>query len=182
MRSDRVAAWLVLAIAGTTMVSYNLWHGFHVGMPFYLALLDGLVPVLLAMGLSHMVARRGWFLKGVTILVMLGAMALSIRATGYGVSRATGNLWWLFGLVVDAAALVALQVILTSAADPPADTSDTPEPVTVPPVTMPAVPAVTHNGSNGHKPVTRKPTVAELAAAQGVSVRTYYRNRNGSKP
>lgn len=118
MRSDRIAAWLVLLVAGTTMVSYNLWHGFHSGMPGYLALLDGTVPVLLALGLSHMVARRGRFLKIVTLAVMVGAMVLSVRATGYGVRPATGGLWWLFGAVVDTAALVALQVILTPAPVP----------------------------------------------------------------
>ena len=113
--SDRVAAWLVLAGAGTTMVSFNLWHAFHAGMPGYLALLDGIAPVVLAMGMSHIVARRGWFLKIATVAVMLGAMALSVSATGDVVRPAVGHLWWLFGGVVDSAALVALQVILTPA-------------------------------------------------------------------
>ena len=111
--SDRVAAWLVLAGAGTTMVSFNLWHAFHAGMPGYLALLDGVAPVVLAMGMSHIVRRRGWFLKIATVAVMLGAMALSVSATGEVVHPAVGHLWWLFGAVVDSAALVALQVILT---------------------------------------------------------------------
>jgi hypothetical protein len=112
---DRAAAWLVLAGAGTTTMSFNIWHAFHARMPGYLALLDGIAPVVLAMGMSHIVARRGWFLKIVTGLVMAGAMVLSARATGYGVRPAAGNLWWLFAVVTDAAVLVAFQVIVTPA-------------------------------------------------------------------
>ena len=133
--SDRVAAWLVLAGAGTTMVSFNLWHAFHAGMPGYLALLDGIAPVVLAMGMSHIVARRGWFLKIATVAVMLGAMALSVSATGDVVRPAVGHLWWLFGAVVDSAALVALQVILTPVPEPlPAPAPErTPDPAPVAP-------------------------------------------------
>jgi hypothetical protein len=120
VRSDRVAAWLVLACAGTTMASFNIWHALHSDMPGYLAGLVGVAPVLIAVGLSHVVARSnaGWFLKAVTFLVMVGAMVLSVRATGYVVRLAFGDLWPLFGAVVDAAALVALQVILTPAPEP----------------------------------------------------------------
>jgi hypothetical protein len=112
----RIAAWLVLLGAGITMASFQMWHALHSGMPLYLALLTGVVPVLIAMGLSHVVAhsQAGWFLKTVTFLVMLGAMVLSVRATGYVVRLAFGDMWPLFGAVVDSAALVALQAILTS--------------------------------------------------------------------
>jgi hypothetical protein len=111
----RAAAWLVLAVAGATMVSFNMWHAIHGGIPLLLAVLYGIAPVALAMGLSHVVAAYsgGWFMKAVTFVIMLGAMILSVRATGYVVKPATGNLWPLFGAVVDAAALVALQVILS---------------------------------------------------------------------
>jgi len=112
---DRIAAWLVLAFAGTTMVAFNMWHAIHGGIPLVLAVLYGLAPVVLALGLSHVVAayRGGWFMKGTTFVIMLGAMVLSVRATGYVVKPATGNLWPLFGAVTDAAALMALQVILS---------------------------------------------------------------------
>jgi len=112
---DRIAAWLVLAFAGTTMVAFNMWHAIHGGIPLVLAVLYGLAPVVLALGLSHVVAayRGGWFMKGTTFIIMLGAMILSVRATGYVVKPATGNLWPLFGAVTDAAALMALQVILS---------------------------------------------------------------------
>jgi hypothetical protein len=112
---DRIAAWLVLAFAGTTMVSFNMWHAIHGGIVWPLAVLYGLAPVIVALGLSHMVAayRGGWFMKGVTFAIMLGAMALSIRATGYVVKPASGNLWPLFGIVTDSAALLALQVVMS---------------------------------------------------------------------
>lgn len=117
LTSDQVAAWLVLAGAGLTMASFNIWHALHSEMPGYLAGLVGVAPVLIAMGLSHIVAtRQGWVLKAVTFLVMCGAMVLSVRATGYVVRQAFGNLWPLFGAVVDSAALVALQAILSPSA------------------------------------------------------------------
>jgi len=135
VRSDRVAAWLVLACAGTTMASFNIWHALHSDMPGYLAGLVGVAPVLIAIGLSHVVARSnaGWFLKAVTFLVMVGAMVLSVRATGYVVRLAFGNLWPLFGAVVDSAALVALQVILTPAPEPLPATAPEPAPDPLPP-------------------------------------------------
>lgn len=117
----RGAAWAVLAFAGSTMVSFNIWHALHGGIPqLPLAVLAGVVPVALAMGMSHIVAayRAGRFLKVVTFAVMVGAMVLSVRATGYVVRPAFGPLWWLYGGVVDSAALVALQVILAPAPEP----------------------------------------------------------------
>jgi hypothetical protein len=119
------------------MASFNIWHALHSDMPGYLAFLVGVAPVLIAIGLSHVVARSdaGWFLKAVTFLVMVGAMVLSIRATGYVVRLAFGGLWPLFGAVVDSAALVALQVILTPAPEPlPAPAPEpVPEPAPVAP-------------------------------------------------
>ena len=117
----RGAAWAVLAFAGSTMVSFNIWHALHGGIPqLPLAVLAGVVPVALAMGMSHIVAayRAGGFLRIVTFAVMVGAMVLSVRATGYVVRPAFGPLWWLYGGVVDSAALVALQVILAPAPEP----------------------------------------------------------------
>lgn len=113
----RGAAWIVLVGAGATTMSFNIWHAVHTGMPLGLALLYGTAPVALAMGLSHIVAAHegGWFMKGTTFAVMIGAMVLSVSATGDVVHSSTGRLWWLFGAVVDAAALVALQVILSPA-------------------------------------------------------------------
>lgn len=110
-----IAAWLCMIIAGVTTVTFNCWHAFHSAMAWPVAVLVGIAPVALAMVVSHLVAvsRAGKFLKSVTFAVMLGAMALSVRATGAVVAPAFGNLWWLFGAVIDTGALVALQVLLS---------------------------------------------------------------------
>ncbi|HEX5268915.1 MAG TPA: hypothetical protein VFW33_00445, partial [Gemmataceae bacterium] len=52
-------------------------------------------------------------LRVVTFAVMIGAMVLSIGATGAVVRPAAKGLWWLFGAVVDTAALACLQVLLS---------------------------------------------------------------------
>ena len=113
----RPAAWGVLAAMGGTTLTFNVWHATHAGhMMLPLALLYGFAPVLAAMGLSHIVAAHqgGAFMKAAAFAVMAGAMALSMGATA-AVVRPTGGplLCWLFGIVIDAAALVALQVILS---------------------------------------------------------------------
>jgi hypothetical protein len=110
-----IAAWLCMIIAGVTTVTFNVWHAFHSAMAWPVAVLVGIAPVALAMVVSHLVAvsRAGKFLKTVTFAVMVGAMALSVRATGAVVAPAFGSLWWLFGAVIDTGALVALQVLLS---------------------------------------------------------------------
>lgn len=111
------AAWAVLIGMGGTSVTYNVYHAVHHShMNPFLALLYGLAPVAAAALLSHIVAELdgGWFMKTVTFLVMLGAMALSIGATASVVRPAAGSwMQYLFGAVLDAAALVALQRILS---------------------------------------------------------------------
>jgi hypothetical protein len=97
------------------MVTFNIWHALHTGgLKWLLAIMVGLAPAGLAIGLSHIVAAHngGGVMRGIAFLVMAGAMVLSVSATGDVVRPAVGNLWWLFGAVVDSAALVALQVIL----------------------------------------------------------------------
>jgi len=117
----RGAAWAVLAGAGSTMVTFNIWHALHTGgLRLLLAIMVGLAPAGLAVGLSHIVAayNGGKVMRAVAFAVMAGAMVLSVSATGDVVRPAVGQLWWLFGAVVDSAALVALQVILTPAPEP----------------------------------------------------------------
>jgi hypothetical protein len=134
----RGAAWAVLAGAGSVMVTFNIWHALHTGgLRLLLAVMVGLAPAGLAVGLSHIVAAHngGKVMRGIAFLVMAGAMVLSVSATGDVVRPAVGHLWWLFGAVVDSAALVALQVILAPAPGP------LPSPAPVPlPVTAPAAP------------------------------------------
>jgi hypothetical protein len=117
-RSSAVfAAWAVLVGMGGTSVTYNVYHAVHHGsMNLGLALLYGIAPVFAAALLSHIVAEHdgGRFLQAVTFAVMLGAMTLSIGATASVVEPASGPwMQWLFGAVLDAAALVALRVILS---------------------------------------------------------------------
>ena len=113
-----IAAWAVLVGMGGTSVTYNVYHATHNGsMNLGLALLYGIAPVFAAALLSHIVAEHdgGRFLQAVTFAVMLGAMTLSIGATAAVVEPAAGPwMQWLFGAVLDAAALVALRVILSS--------------------------------------------------------------------
>ena len=112
-----IAAWAVLVGMGGTSVTYNVCHAVsHGSMNLWLALLYGIAPVFAAALLSHIVAEHdgGRFLQGVAFAVMLGAMTLSIGATAAVVKPASGPwMQWLFGAVLDAAALVALRVILS---------------------------------------------------------------------
>ncbi len=118
--SGRAAAWLVLIGMGATQVIFNVFHATHYGhMLIALALLYGVMPPAAAAGLSHIVAvfRWGWFMKAVTFLVMIGGMVMSTSATATVVGPTAGKtvFAWLFGLVMDAAALIALTAILTPA-------------------------------------------------------------------
>jgi len=112
------AAWTILIAMGGTSVTYNVWHAVHGGhMPAGLALLYGLAPVAAAILLSHIVAEYdgGWFLQGTAFVIMLAAMSLSAYATAVTVAPVAGPVFaWVFGLTLDAAALVALRVILAS--------------------------------------------------------------------
>lgn len=122
----RAAARAVLAGAGSTMVTFNIWHALHTGgLKWLLAIMVGVAPAGLAIGLSHIVAAHngGKIMRGIAFLVMTGAMVLSVSATGDVVRPAVGPLWWLFGAVVDSAALVALQVILTPVPVPAAESA-----------------------------------------------------------
>lgn len=115
--SDVKAAWAVVVAMGSTSVTYQIYHAVVFGqMNLYLAILYGLVPTAVAALLSHIVAthKGGWMLQALTFAVMLGAMALSVNSTGDVVHTAAGKLWWLFGLVLDAAALISLRVILSA--------------------------------------------------------------------
>lgn len=110
-----IAAWLCLIIAGAATVTFNVVNAYRSGMASPLGWIEGVVPVALAMLVSHLVATSsaGRVLRGVTFAVMIGALALSVRATGDVVAPAAGPLWWLYGAVVDIAALGSLQVLLT---------------------------------------------------------------------
>lgn len=161
----RVAAWLVLAGMGGTSLCFNIFHAAHAaaaaapaagaaghaapgsasGLALWLAVLYGVAPVGAAMGLSHIAGARagGWLMRLVTLGVMLGAMGLSVGATATVVAPvAPGLLRYVFPFVMDAAALVALQVILA----PPQVASAT---STRPGATSTATGTATNGGSGG---------------------------------
>jgi len=112
------AAWAVLVAMGGTEMTFNVYHSVHSGsLDLALALLVGIAPVFAAMCLSHIVAEgdSGTGMKALTFLVMLGAMGLSIGAVSAVIKPVTGEaMSWLFGLVLDAAALLALRTILSA--------------------------------------------------------------------
>ena len=113
-----VAAWLVLLFAWGSGTTFNVYHATHTGhMRLALALLAGVIPALLSMCLSHIVAsyNGGKFMTVVTFAVMIGAMAMSIGATAAVLGGTFGWMGWLYGGVLDAASLLALQVILNGA-------------------------------------------------------------------
>jgi hypothetical protein len=120
--SAKVAAWSVLITMGGTSVTLNIWDATHAAHLFWLlAVLKGLAPVLAAMLLSEAGARYdgGKPFRCVAFGIMAGAMVLSASAvaTVLRPSYPPGVLGvvmsWLFGIVLDAAALTGLWVILT---------------------------------------------------------------------
>jgi hypothetical protein len=183
----RPAAWGVLALTGATTLTFNVWHATHAGhMILPLALLYGFAPVLAAMGLSHIVAAHqgGPAMKGAAFAVMLGAMTLSMGATA-AVVRPTSGPWlcWLFGIIIDAAALVALQVILSpeSKAAARAARALAHEPATVtatmtPPVTPQDAPAETPGDRQTERQGKRQPSASDRARANAKAKRLMVAN------
>lgn len=110
-------AWAILLGMGAASITYNVVHAVHGGgFNIALALVYAITPVYGAALLSHQVAEHdgGKVMQAITFLLMLGAMALSIGATAAVLGPVAGS-WmrWLFGVVADGAALVALRIILS---------------------------------------------------------------------
>lgn len=116
----RVSAWLVfLSMAGTTM-SFQVYHSIEHGkMPWPLAVLYGIVPLLISMLVIEVVS--GWddapkWAQGGAYLIIGGAMFLSAAATGAVVLHAAPNhSSLLFGLLLDGAAILAARFLMTAA-------------------------------------------------------------------
>jgi hypothetical protein len=168
------AAWAVLAGMGLTSVIFNVYHATHAGhMNPALAVLYGVVPILVAMGLSHIGASYGGgkVLTVLTFGIMGGAMTLSIGATAWVVAPAAGHLKLLFGAVLDSAALVAQYVILAEAGK---QTALQAEPVPVPvPLPPPAV-------SRPAQEPPRRPRSAEADAEK--ARRKYRESQSAGEP
>lgn len=112
------AAWAVLSVMGGSSVIFNVVHAFrHAPHNWLLPGLYGIGPVAAAVLLSHIGADRrvGKWTRAAVVWVMLLSMATSIGATADIVEPMSGPyLNWLYGAIMDAAALVALRVILDS--------------------------------------------------------------------
>lgn len=113
------AAWFIMLGGGGTNMVFNVYHSVHGGsLNLWLALLFGVIPPLIAMAQSHIVAEyrgAGPVLKAITFLLMAGAMTASASATAEVLWSATNHEHYvaiLFPAVLDAGALVALYVIL----------------------------------------------------------------------
>lgn len=115
----RVSAWLVfISMAGTTM-SFQVYHSIkHGHMPWPLAVLYGVVPLLISMLVIEVVS--GWhdapkWIRWGAYLIIGGAMYLSAAATGAVVLRAAPvHSSLLFGLLLDGAAILAARFLMTA--------------------------------------------------------------------
>ena len=110
------AAWAVLIGTGATSVTFNVVHAVH-WLQLALALLAGFMPSFVAACLSHVAAvldAPKWVI-GAVIAVMGAGMVLSASATASVIAPADpGWRGWLFGITLDAAALLALWAIMAS--------------------------------------------------------------------
>lgn len=110
------AAWAILICLGGTQVTFNVVSALRHSVLSPVPVLAGLGPVLAAVLLSHLAASRrasAWFRVAITC-VMLCSMAVSIGAT-VEVTTPVFDAWWravLFGIVLDAASLLALWFIM----------------------------------------------------------------------
>jgi hypothetical protein len=115
----RVCAWLVfISMAGTTM-SFQVYHSVNHGyMPLPLAVLYGVIPLFISMLVIEVVS--GWnnapaWVQWAAYLIIGGAMYLSASATGAVVLQAApAHSSLLFGLLLDAAAILAARFLLTA--------------------------------------------------------------------
>jgi hypothetical protein len=116
-RTPAPAAWLVLGTMGLASVVFQVDHALGGGLPRWLiAGIVGFAPVAVSLGVAHMIAlhRGGTGVRIAAMLVMACGMTLSIGAIGWVVAPYYhSNLKWLFGLLLDGAALFAAWVLLS---------------------------------------------------------------------
>ena len=112
-----ISAWIVTIVMGGATMTFQVYHSITRGqMPWPLAVLYGVVPLLIAMLVLEIVAEwrdSPWVAKSVAYLIMAGAMFLSASATGAVVLYAAPPHWsLLFGALLDAAELLAAYFIM----------------------------------------------------------------------
>jgi hypothetical protein len=117
LRRAWVAAWIVTVAMGATTMTFQAYHSIVRGqMPWPLAVLYGVVPLLLSMCVLEIVAE--WrnappFAKFSAFAIMGAAMFLSASATGAVVLHAAPHdAQLVFGGLMDAAELLAVYFIL----------------------------------------------------------------------
>jgi len=130
LRRAWIAAWIVVLAMGGTTMSFQVYHSVTKGqMPWELAVLYGIVPLLIAMLVLEIVAEwhaSSWVAKTVAYLIMGGSMFLSASATGAVVLYAAPpHSSLLFGALLDAAELLAAYFIMNGprAVDSAAETA-----------------------------------------------------------
>jgi hypothetical protein len=112
-----VTCWLIVVIAGGTSAAYNLYDSLTGQLPVGLGILLGVVPVLLAAMLAHVVAYHkgaGPVLKGITITVMAAALGMSTFAIATVLWAERGALSIVLGAILDTATILALHIILAA--------------------------------------------------------------------
>lgn len=117
LRRARAAAWIVTVVMGGTTMAFQVYHAVKFGhMPWPLAVLYGIVPLLIALLVLEIVAEwreAPWAAKAAAYAIMATAMFLSASATGAVVLRAApGHFSLLPGALLDAAELLAAFFIL----------------------------------------------------------------------
>ena len=121
LRRARTAAWIVTVVMGGTTMAFQVYHAVELGhMPWPLAVLYGIVPLLIALLVLEIVAEwreAPWPAKAAAYAIMGAAMFLSASATGAVVLHAApGHFSLLPGALLDAAELLAAFFILNGPA------------------------------------------------------------------
>lgn len=110
--------WLILAVTSGTSVAFNLRHALYgpsAGtLPAALAVMYGVMPVLVALALSHTIARRGAHPVEVAIgaAVFLTALVLSVSSIADVLTPLAGEVrGYAFAVMLDVAGLMGFRQV-----------------------------------------------------------------------
>lgn len=118
-RRGRASAWAVFVSMAATTMSFQVYHSIEHGqMPWPLAVMYGVVPLLVSMLLIEVVSvwegAPKW-MQGAAYLIIGVAMFLSAAASGAVVLKAAPpHSSLLFGLLLDGAAILAARFLMTA--------------------------------------------------------------------
>lgn len=113
MRRAYVAAWCVFVGMAVTSMTFQTFHAITVGqMAWPLAALYGIAPLAISIGVLEFTAGWELWAKTGSYLIAGGAMYASASATGSVTEHAAAaHTELVFGLILDAAALLAIAYI-----------------------------------------------------------------------